>query len=114
LATHLDHRRSDRERLASAAAINELLNQRATTAALLAGDLNDVPESPTMVELGKQWTRANQVVAPTIPVKQPTRQIDYVLHRSTAPWRVVDTQVLDEATASDHRPIVATLELVRP
>lgn len=79
--------------------------------ALLAGDLNDVPDSRTLQELGKQWTRANAEVLPTIPVEQPKQQIDYVLYRPTDRWRLVEVQVLDEATASDHRPLLAVLEL---
>lgn len=113
LATHLDHSQVDRERIESARIINELVANNAERPALLAGDINDVPDSTTLDELGKQWTRANEKLAPTIPVKRPTRQIDDVLSRPSRRWTVAETKVLDEAVASDHRAMLAIIELVR-
>lgn len=110
-ATHLDHRHEDRERLASATMINHLARERGERPMLLAGDLNDVPESAVLQELANRWTRANHDIQPTIPVGQPTRQIDYVLFRPARAWTVVETKVLDEAIASDHRAVLAVLEL---
>ncbi len=122
LATHLDHRRDERERIASAEAINELagkLVEAAKTAdpkreplVVLAGDLNATPESKPLAKLAEQWRSASSVPQPTIPVDRPLRQIDYVLFRPAARWKVVSTTVLDEPIASDHRPILAVLELV--
>ena len=57
------------------------------------------------------WTSANQDPRPTVPVTQPERQIDYILFRPRARWRVVEVKVLEEAVASDHRAIFAELEL---
>jgi endonuclease/exonuclease/phosphatase family metal-dependent hydrolase len=111
-ATHLDHRPNDAERRASAQAIEARIRQQPDAAALLVGDLNDVPASPTLKLLGTMWTRSNTDILPTIPVGKPARQIDYVLYRPASRWRVIDTQVLDEAVASDHRPLLAVLELV--
>ena len=48
---------------------------------------------------------------PTVPVGKPTRQIDFILVRPAARWKVIETKVLDEAVASDHRAIFAILEL---
>jgi endonuclease/exonuclease/phosphatase family metal-dependent hydrolase len=126
LATHFDHRRKDAERVASAAMINELTGKLLDSPALLAGDLNDVPESQALRELQSRWavarrtvTRETEASAPakseplfTIPVEKPTRQIDFVLVRPAERWKVIDIQVLDEKVASDHRPILATLELL--
>jgi endonuclease/exonuclease/phosphatase family metal-dependent hydrolase len=112
LATHLDHRPKNEERLASAKAILEITANRPDRPALLAGDLNDTPESIVLSEFCRQWTRANVTVLPTIPVATPRRQIDYILLRPAGRWRVIETKVLDEAVASDHRPILATLELL--
>ena len=114
MATHLDHRRDDKERIASARAINERIEDRPGAVALLAGDLNDIPGSRTLVELGNHWSRANRAISPTIPVEEPTRQIDYILLRPADRWRVIQTRVLDEAVASDHRAILAVLELEAP
>jgi endonuclease/exonuclease/phosphatase family metal-dependent hydrolase len=111
LATHLDHRAGDRERVASARAINELAATRASQPAVLAGDLNDLPESRTLREFETMWTRANEKMLPTVPVDQPTKQIDFILFRPADRWKTIEVRVLDEAVASDHRAIFAVLEL---
>jgi endonuclease/exonuclease/phosphatase family metal-dependent hydrolase len=111
MATHLDHRRDDAERLASAAAINKLVAQSPDRPALLAGDLNAVPESAVLKRLRESWTDTAAKPLPTIPVAQPERQIDFVLVRPAARWKVIETTVLDEQVASDHRPLLSVLEL---
>jgi endonuclease/exonuclease/phosphatase family metal-dependent hydrolase len=112
LATHLDHRRDDRERLASAKAIAELAAGQGERPMLLVGDLNATPDSAVMTEFGKSWRRANDEILPTIPVNQPARQIDYVMLRPAERWKVIDVKVIDEPVASDHLPILATVELL--
>jgi endonuclease/exonuclease/phosphatase family metal-dependent hydrolase len=111
-ATHFDHRSNDAERRASAQSIEARIRQQPDAAALLVGDLNDVPASPTLKLLSEMWTRSNTDLLPTIPVGKPARQIDYVLYRPANRWRAIETRVLDEAVASDHRPLLAVLELV--
>jgi endonuclease/exonuclease/phosphatase family metal-dependent hydrolase len=111
-ATHLDHRPGERERLASAEAINELAARNGNQPALLAGDLNATPDSKTLAKLASQWNRANEQPMATIPVGRPARQIDFVLYRPPDRWKVVEVKVLDEALASDHRAILAVLELL--
>jgi len=112
MVTHLDHRRPDAERRASAKFINQMIGEQKNIPAILAGDFNDVPSSPTLKELGKLWVRTNPEITPTVPVTKPVRQIDYILVRPKDRWKVVETQVLDEAVASDHRAIFAVIELV--
>ena len=112
LATHLDHRPKNEERLASAQAVLDITADQPDRPALLAGDLNDLPESAVLNRIEQQWRRANSSVLPTIPVANPRRQIDYILLRPAARWRVTETKVIDDRVASDHRPIRATLELV--
>jgi endonuclease/exonuclease/phosphatase family metal-dependent hydrolase len=112
LATHLDHRAADRERIASAKAINQLVADNPRRPAVLAGDLNAVPDSETLRQFETTWTCANEKELPTFPVTEPTRQIDYILFQPAERWRVVEVRVLDEAVASDHRAIFAVLELL--
>jgi endonuclease/exonuclease/phosphatase family metal-dependent hydrolase len=109
LATHLDHRPDHRERVASAQAINELvINESRPT--LVAGDLNDVIESDTLKLLQTVWQPTNNDPLATIPVDNPTRQIDFILFKRQQSWTATTTRVLEEATASDHRAIFAELE----
>jgi len=108
--THIDHRRDDAERLAAARLINELVAS-SDRPALLAGDLNATPESEVLKAFATHWQNATaEQPLPTIPSAEPTRQIDFVLHRSVGAWRVVETKVLDEPVASDHRPLLVVLE----
>jgi endonuclease/exonuclease/phosphatase family metal-dependent hydrolase len=112
LATHLDYRDDDQERLASVKSINDLAAKHPQQPALLAGDLNDTPESKTLERLAEMWTTANEKPLPTVPVAEPKSQIDFILYRPRDRWKVVEVQVLEEAQASDHRAIFAVLELL--
>ncbi len=111
LATHLDYRPNDQERIASAKQINELAAKFGARPMLLAGDLNDDLESKTLEEFQTRWASANTKTQPTVPVDKPTRQIDFILLHPAERWKVRDLRVLDEPLASDHRPVLAILEL---
>lgn len=111
-ATHLDVSRAETHRRASAERINTLVSAQDSAPAILAGDLNTVAGSETMRALAALWrTAGGERERPTIPVANPQRQIDWILYRPAARWREVEVRVLDEAAASDHRPILAVLEL---
>ncbi|HBJ38709.1 MAG TPA: endonuclease [Planctomycetaceae bacterium] len=110
LATHLDYRADERERLASAKMINDLVAKRADAAAILAGDMNATPESETMRQLSTVWKITNDDPQFTIPVSEPTKQIDFILSAPPAKWQAIETRVLDEAVASDHRAIFSILQ----
>lgn len=113
LATHLDITEPDR--LLAAARLAAIVDEHpAGMPMILAGDLNATPGSATMNELLKAWTSA-ALDSPllTSPATKPVRQIDFILFRPAGRWRVVEARVLDEAVASDHRPLFAILELVQ-
>lgn len=112
-STHLDHRRSDTERLASAKAINQIISLGNKSPAILAGDFNDVPDSPTLNELGKVWLRTNKKILRTIPASKPSRQIDYIFVQPKERWKIIESQILDEDIASDHRAIFSIIELIK-
>jgi endonuclease/exonuclease/phosphatase family metal-dependent hydrolase len=111
LSTHLDHRPAEHERELSAEAINTIVANQPTKLAILAGDLNAIPTGSTLAIFKKSWMMANAEPLATSPAVSPRRQIDYVLLRPKGTWKVVDVQVLDESIASDHRPLLAILEL---
>ena len=109
IATHLDL--SEKQRLASVPLLENLLASDSNTPAILAGDLNAQPESATIMALKKGWTNATDSKGFfSFPSKEPNEQIDYIFFRPATCWRVVETKVLDEPIASDHRPILAVLE----
>ncbi|WP_146565558.1 endonuclease/exonuclease/phosphatase family protein [Posidoniimonas corsicana] len=109
LATHFDYRPGSKERVESARMTNRMLTGGGDELTLLVGDLNATPDSPTLDELKKHWRSANDSPALTFPVDEPTKQIDYVLLPKASGWRVERFEVLNEAVASDHRALIATL-----
>lgn len=111
-ATHFGFHKGTEERLASVAKIEEIAKATAPQPAILAGDLNDVPDSEPLKKLGEAWKLAGEKVFPTVPVEDPTKQIDFVLARPGDRWKTNSVTVLDEAVASDHRAILAELELL--
>lgn len=111
LATHFDHRRPDRQRVASARMIAKMVEYSPLQPTLLAGDLNDVRGSDTLSELDSMWKIPHDDLMPTVPVTKPIRQIDFVLCRPLDRWRALKFEILDESVASDHRAIFAILEL---
>lgn len=113
LVTHLDHRADPAQRMNQAAKLREIFPPRANgPSALLVGDLNAAPESEVLKALLTDWTdsAAGQQFA-TSPATAPRTKIDYILYRPASRWRVIETRALDEAIASDHRPVLTVFEL---
>ncbi len=108
--THFDHRPDDRERMASAKAIN-LISDVSYPPAVLAGDINATRDTNVLKRLQEQWSIAGPDL-PTIPSTQPTNQIDFIFFRPSNHWNVLETRVLEEPLASDHRPILSVLQWV--
>jgi len=100
VATHLCHQSSE-TRVEQAQHLNGMLPATGPTPVLLAGDLNARPGSaPMQTLLTERWTDA---IA-------PNSRIDYILYRQADPWRVVQTTIVDDRLASDHKPVLAVLE----
>lgn len=110
--THFDHRPKETTRLASAKFIAETVKEYNDDAMILVGDFNSRPESETQKELLKTWTRTNKEPMPTEPVEKPVNQIDYIFVKPANRFRIIKTEVLPEAVASDHRAIWAEVELL--
>jgi endonuclease/exonuclease/phosphatase family metal-dependent hydrolase len=110
VTTHLHHQNASfRER--QAARLDELFGNVGRPV-ILAGDLNAVPGSKPLQRLAGTWTVATEGdTLATYPAAKPARQLDYVLYRPAEAFRVVERSVLAEAVASDHRPVLAVLEL---
>jgi len=115
LATHFDFSPDSTDRLAAVSSIAQWIAAHPDRPALLAGDLNSTPDSPALKALSEKWQSVGAGRhLPTSPVGNPTRQIDHILYRPADRWRVVEARVLNEPMASDHRPILAVLELLPP
>ena len=109
MATHLDHRRDDGERLSCVAEIERLALGLGQTAVVVAGDFNDVPSS-RMHDRMRTWARDAWAEGGagdgfTIPADLPRRRIDYVWIARRSELEVLKAWVPD-LQASDHRPLV--------
>lgn len=113
VSTHFQHN-VEEDRVAEAQAVNELLAAKGDTLpTILAGDINAVPDSEPMKVLLSKWTNAiDAEAAPTVPSKDPKSRIDYIFYRQGDPFEVVETRVIAEEMASDHRPVFAVLRVM--
>jgi endonuclease/exonuclease/phosphatase (EEP) superfamily protein YafD len=78
---------------------------------LLAGDLNATPDSEVIDALAARWTNASVLDAPpSDSTASPRARINYVLVRPAHHWRVIESRLLGDTVASDHRPLFVALE----
>ncbi|UUO07453.1 endonuclease/exonuclease/phosphatase family protein [Blastopirellula sp. J2-11] len=108
LATHLDHRTGEADRLASIDFLRQLVGEREQVT-IIGGDFNATLESAVLKKFQEHWALANVMEKPTFPVAKPERQIDFVGYRPMGRFQVGAVRVLEEAVASDHRPILVEL-----
>lgn len=104
--THLDL--EEEPRLASVPLIIEEA-QRWQKPFLLAGDWNDVPDSELLKEMTKYFTILSNNEA-SYPANEPQECLDYVALFKGHPVETLESTVIDEPEASDHRPVVVKLE----
>ncbi|EMB15622.1 endonuclease/exonuclease/phosphatase family protein [Rhodopirellula europaea 6C] len=107
--THLHHARADlREKQATE--LNRLL-ANGNAPVIVAGDFNAKPASIAMQTLQTKWRIATSDTMLTFPARLPNRQLDYVAMYPANSWRIVESEVLNEPVASDHRPLLVEIEL---
>ncbi|MGI9241711.1 MAG: endonuclease/exonuclease/phosphatase family protein [Verrucomicrobiales bacterium] len=114
--THFDWLRtigSQEARLAAVAVIERAFFKDPSRPAILTGDLNATPGSAPLEKLAANGWVLESLGKDlrTYGAANPEKQIDYVLLRNMRAWKVIGVEVLDEPIASDHLPIVMTLEL---
>jgi endonuclease/exonuclease/phosphatase family metal-dependent hydrolase len=81
---------------------------------ILAGDLNDSPGSSVMNTFKQKWNVLSDPSRFTFPADAPTATIDYILGYTGKGYKypVVQTQVLNEPVASDHRPLFVDVRVI--
>lgn len=108
---HLDFR-SDAEMAPNAEKLATLLAAE-TRPVIFGGDINFRPGSRTVRALEAALTRVPMTgSAATFPADRPQVAIDHLFFRPAAAFRVREGRVVPEAMASDHRPVLAELELL--
>lgn len=78
---------------------------------IVLGDFNDTPDSRTMRgfhALGRDAAKPQDASA-TFPADDPRIEIDFIVTGPADHWMVDEVEVIDEAIASDHRPVIAVL-----
>jgi endonuclease/exonuclease/phosphatase family metal-dependent hydrolase len=86
-----------------------------TSPAILAGDFNDTPHSATTDRIrAAGFVSVFDVLGKphplTVPARHPRSAIDYIFVRGL----VVESAEVVDATASDHRPVLATVRIPTP
>ena len=82
----------------------------------IAGDLNALPESSVLSSLRKNFEVFEKSGSPlTFPASAPNREIDYVAMYKTPHYYpiVYEHYVVNAPVESDHRPILASVELFK-
>lgn len=117
--THLDYRPDPSVRRTQVAEMLDILG-RTRDPVILMGDLNAPPDAPELAPLlrwlrdaweagrGRTGARDGTAAGLTYPAGAPTKRIDYVL--VSPAFRVLNARV-EDTRASDHRPVVASLEV---
>ena len=106
---HLDL--EEEARLASVPLIVEEA-QRWQKPFLLAGDWNDTLGSELLHEMTKHFTLLSGE-APTYPADEPTDCIDFIAIFKTNNAETWEANVVDEPEASDHRPLMVSLRVLK-
>ena len=118
ITTHFDYLETIGSQVARKAAVEVIetafFNDTISLPSILTGDLNATPQSDPVKLLQKNgWVNENFGKSLlTVPSVVPTKQIDYVLVRPKEQWRIIDVRVIEESAASDHLPILMTLEVL--
>ena len=105
--THLDL--EEEQRLASVPLIVAEA-QRWQKPFILAGDWNDAPDSQLLQEI-KNYFTVNSGDQVTFPADTPQECLDYIASFKEQPAVTLEYSVIAEPSASDHRPIVVSIQL---
>ena len=113
-STHLDHGRNAEGRMTQARYLNQLLVPGRRLPSILAGDMNSRSDTDALEILAEHWTDASAADPERSLSSRRRRPRDYVLLRPANRWRVVESTLVDDRVASDHRPLLAVLEWTGP
>ena len=110
-SVHLDHK-EETARVPQARHLAKTLGKDDGSLIILAGDFNAGPGSPTLNAFGN-WKSATDDDALSYPADKPAKKIDWILTPKAQVWTVNEARVVENAVASDHRPVIAEFERAR-
>jgi endonuclease/exonuclease/phosphatase family metal-dependent hydrolase len=103
--------RTAEERMAQARRLLHVLEPEEAPV-ILAGDFNSTPDSEVMALIGESFVVPEKGSDRyTFSSDRPEREIDFIVYRPLGRFTVLESRVIDEPVASDHRPVLLVLEL---
>jgi endonuclease/exonuclease/phosphatase family metal-dependent hydrolase len=113
IGTHLEHQQESSDRILQVQKINDVFTGNKYPA-ILAGDLNDTPDSRPIAMLNQHWKDASEKnPEPTYSSKNPRKKIDYIFYRPSKTWQVISNKVICDTIASDHCAVFTVLKMNR-
>ncbi|WP_317235904.1 endonuclease/exonuclease/phosphatase family protein [Niabella hibiscisoli] len=109
-STHLDAQKAPVNRLLQIKAIDSIARSESLPF-IIAGDFNAEESSEIIKTLDKGFTRTCSNCAPTIPVINPKKAIDFIAYKPGKLLAVKSHQVINETYASDHLPVIAVFSV---
>lgn len=109
-STHLDHRGDPASRLLQVTEILKIA-EKEQLPMIVAGDLNAKPDSKEMKLLGTKFSLSCTDCPNTFPADEPDRSIDHIAFYPKGKMEVRAHRVVEEALASDHRPVFTLLRI---
>ncbi|WP_234364023.1 endonuclease/exonuclease/phosphatase family protein [Lunatibacter salilacus] len=107
--THLEVRHETNRLMQMEAIVS--FAEKSSLPMIVAGDFNAKPDSRTIEMLDVTFKRTCEDCAPTIPVINPNRAIDFIAFSPQERFKVIQHMVIPETYASDHLPVFAELEI---
>lgn len=109
-STHLDAQKAPVNRLLQIKAIDSIAASESLPF-IIAGDFNAEENSDVVKILDKGFTRTCNSCAPTIPVINPKKAIDFIAYKPEKLLTVKSHRVINEIYASDHLPVLAVFSI---
>lgn len=111
-STHLDHVKDPAERIEQAKKIQAVFSA-INMPSVLAGDFNAQPDESTMKDVIRHLFEDTDPTGRSLsfPSGEPKIKIDYVLVSRNHRWKKIRYEVIEDKSASDHRPVLSVIEL---
>lgn len=112
--THLCHEFEENRKAQAKAVADILLNRNMPV--VVGGDFNITPETTAYRIIEKRMDDAAVLFGNpqlTFPYTKPRIRLDYFFLNKGKVWKVKNVEVINNEDASDHKPVLVTLELVK-
>lgn len=110
---HLDHK-SEEQRILQVSDMLQKLEKTNPLPMIIAGDFNSVPGATSIGLMKDRFTQLLETDSShTFPADKPKLKIDYIFLSGEHHWKMIRQTVIDEPNASDHRPVLGIIRLIK-